>query len=67
MSHTLTQPEEVAIAMMELESVDGIWSTPPADKNSPLQTSSGIPNYGYVSPYRVAYIRSANNRSGLQL
>lgn len=67
MSHTLTQPEEIDLAMMELENLDQRERASAAGKKSSQQTSPPIPNYGYISPYRAAHIRSMHSRSNPQL
>ncbi len=65
MSHTLTQPEEVSLAIQELESTDR--RTRASAANNTPQTSPTIPNYGYVSPYRAAHIRSMQNHANTRL
>ena len=61
MSHTLTQPEEVNLAILELESLNRRPDT--SATNHSQQTSPTIPNYGYVSPYRAAHIRSMQSHT----
>lgn len=67
MSHTLTQPEEIALAMMEQENIDQRERASAAGKISSQQTLPQIPNYGYISPYRAAHIRAMHSLSNPQL
>ncbi|HEX5364944.1 MAG TPA: hypothetical protein VFW59_11835 [Gallionella sp.] len=63
MSHTLSQPEEIDLVLIEMERMDCNSSPFSSDKKTTLQTSPTMPNYGYVSPYRAAHIRSMQSRT----
>jgi len=66
MSHKLSQPEEVDLAMMEMEDMNWRAGTSAAGKNIAAWTAPTIPTYGYVSPYRAAHIRAMQYQSNPQ-
>lgn len=63
MSHTLSQPEEVNHALMELVRNEMKVNTSIADKKNLAERTQESWRGSYVSPYRAAYLRSLHNLS----
>jgi hypothetical protein len=58
MSHTLSQPEEVNHALMEMARKDMQADIPVTDKENLFEGTQKSWRGSYVSPYRAAYMKS---------
>ncbi len=60
MSPCLTQPDEVELALKEIETCNISLNQQDTDKNNSAKSTHENWNSGYVSPYRAAYIQTHN-------